>query len=268
MTKHSSVISLFVCGVSLTSGQLVNDRIYEMRCPFVAVGLDGRFIVLPHCSRIAAEIAEEINEVRAETSLANSDAADLEQFLEVGPRRRHNRYTGRRHPIKGVATLFNPDDPQYPYPAVDCACPNASVRALRQRRMTLHWIPSHVGIHNNEEADRAAKRASKRRNVLVSVKTPSKEIWRRLTDKEESLSILGSRSTKTSIAVSKRDSVSQVPSLPGSKHGSRRSKTSDVSSRHTQSSTSSKRTDAEAAAVARRAELEAAKERAQRSYCS
>ena len=90
----------------------------------------------------------------------------------------------------------------------------------------------------------------------------TKEIWGRLTDKEESLSILGSRSTKTSIAVSKRDSVSQVLSLPGSKHGSRRSKTSDVSSRHTQSSTSSKRRDAEAAAAARRAELEAAKERA------
>ena len=24
------------------------DRIYEMRCPFVAVGLNARFIVLPH----------------------------------------------------------------------------------------------------------------------------------------------------------------------------------------------------------------------------
>ena len=49
---------LFVCGISLTSGQLFNeqvvlrrrggDRIYEMRCLFVAVGLNARFIVLPH----------------------------------------------------------------------------------------------------------------------------------------------------------------------------------------------------------------------------
>ena len=60
---------LFVCGISLTSGQLVSelfpdctrscfsqvvlrrrggDRIYEMRCLFVAVGLNARFIVLPH----------------------------------------------------------------------------------------------------------------------------------------------------------------------------------------------------------------------------
>ena len=62
-------LSLFVCGISLTSGQLVNelfpdctrscfsqvllcprggDRIYEMRCLFVAVGPNARFIVLPH----------------------------------------------------------------------------------------------------------------------------------------------------------------------------------------------------------------------------
>ena len=61
--------SLFVCGIGLTSGQLINeffpdctrscfsqvvlrrrgsDRIYEMRCLFVAVGLNARFIVLPH----------------------------------------------------------------------------------------------------------------------------------------------------------------------------------------------------------------------------
>ena len=60
---------LFVCGISLTSGQLISelfpdctrscfsqvvsrrrggDRIYEMRCPFVAVGPNARFIVLPH----------------------------------------------------------------------------------------------------------------------------------------------------------------------------------------------------------------------------
>ena len=59
----------FVCGISLTSGQLFNelfpdctrscfsqvvshcmggDRIYEMRCLFVAVGLNARFIVLLH----------------------------------------------------------------------------------------------------------------------------------------------------------------------------------------------------------------------------
>ena len=63
------ILSLFVCGISLTSGQLVSelfpdctrscftqvvlrrrggDRIYEMRCLFVAVGLNARFIVLPH----------------------------------------------------------------------------------------------------------------------------------------------------------------------------------------------------------------------------
>ena len=60
---------LFVCGISLTSGQLINeffpdcirscfsqvilrrrggDRIYEMRCLFVAVGPNARFIVLPY----------------------------------------------------------------------------------------------------------------------------------------------------------------------------------------------------------------------------
>ena len=62
-------VCLFVCGISLTSGQLINelfpdctrscfsqvvsrrrggDCIYEMRCLFVAVGLNARFIVLPH----------------------------------------------------------------------------------------------------------------------------------------------------------------------------------------------------------------------------
>ena len=61
--------TLFVCGISLTSGQLINelfpdclkvklfalvlryrggDHIYDMRCSFVAVGLNARFIVLPH----------------------------------------------------------------------------------------------------------------------------------------------------------------------------------------------------------------------------
>ena len=60
---------LFVCGISLTSGQLISelfpdctrscfsqvvlrrrggDCIYEMRCLFVAVGPNARFIVLPH----------------------------------------------------------------------------------------------------------------------------------------------------------------------------------------------------------------------------
>ena len=60
---------LFVCGISLTSGQLFSelfpdctrscfsqvvlphrggDRMYEMRCLFVAVGPSARFIVLPH----------------------------------------------------------------------------------------------------------------------------------------------------------------------------------------------------------------------------
>ena len=61
-------VCLFVCGISLTSGQLISelfpdctrscflqvvsrrrggDRIYEMRCLFVAVGPNARFIVLP-----------------------------------------------------------------------------------------------------------------------------------------------------------------------------------------------------------------------------
>ena len=55
----------FVCGISLTSGQLVSElfpdctrscfsqivlrhRGYEMRCLFVAVGPNAGFIVLPH----------------------------------------------------------------------------------------------------------------------------------------------------------------------------------------------------------------------------
>ena len=62
-------LGLFVCGISLTSGQLFNelfrdctrscfsqviscrrgsDRIYEMRCLFLALGLNAHFIVLPH----------------------------------------------------------------------------------------------------------------------------------------------------------------------------------------------------------------------------
>ena len=68
-TTKTRQASLFVCGICLTSGQLVSklfpdctrscflqvvlcrrggDRIYEMRCLFVAVGLNARFIVLPH----------------------------------------------------------------------------------------------------------------------------------------------------------------------------------------------------------------------------
>ena len=60
---------LFVCEISLTSGQLINelfpdctrscfsqvvlyrrgsDQIYETRCLFVVVGLNARFIVLSH----------------------------------------------------------------------------------------------------------------------------------------------------------------------------------------------------------------------------
>ena len=67
--QSATSLCLFVCGISLTSGQLINelfpdctrsfcsqvvsrrrggDRIYEMRCLFVAVGLNARFIVLPH----------------------------------------------------------------------------------------------------------------------------------------------------------------------------------------------------------------------------
>ena len=65
---------LFVCGISLTSGQLSNelfpdctrscfsqvvarrrggDCIYEMRCLFVAVGPNACFIVLPHWDNMA-----------------------------------------------------------------------------------------------------------------------------------------------------------------------------------------------------------------------
>ena len=60
---------LFVCRINLTSGQLFNelfpdctrscfsqvvlrrrgsDSIYEMRCLFISVGPNARFIVLPH----------------------------------------------------------------------------------------------------------------------------------------------------------------------------------------------------------------------------
>ena len=67
-------VCLFVFGVSLTSGQLINelfpdclkvklfalvlrhrggDRIYEMRCLFVAVGPNARFIVLPHWNNMS-----------------------------------------------------------------------------------------------------------------------------------------------------------------------------------------------------------------------
>ena len=67
--KDNILADLFVCGTSLTSGQLVSelfpdctkscfsqvvlrrrggDPIYEMRCLFVAVGPNARFIVLPH----------------------------------------------------------------------------------------------------------------------------------------------------------------------------------------------------------------------------
>ena len=66
---ESKIVCLFVCGISLTSSQVINelfpdctrscslqvvlrrrggDRIYEMRCLFVAVGLNALFIVLPH----------------------------------------------------------------------------------------------------------------------------------------------------------------------------------------------------------------------------
>ena len=68
-TNVVNSVCLFVCGISLTSGQLVSelfpdctrscfsqvvlrrrggDCIYEMRCLFVAVGPNAGFIVLPH----------------------------------------------------------------------------------------------------------------------------------------------------------------------------------------------------------------------------
>ena len=72
--NKQEILGLFVCGISLTCGQLINelfpdctrsyfsqvvscrrggDRIYEMRCLFVAVGLNARFIVLPHWDNIS-----------------------------------------------------------------------------------------------------------------------------------------------------------------------------------------------------------------------
>ena len=70
MLQITVVNSLFVCGISLGSGQLINklfpdchkvmlfasfflrrrggDRIYEMKSLFVAVRPNARFIVLPH----------------------------------------------------------------------------------------------------------------------------------------------------------------------------------------------------------------------------
>ena len=44
---------IFMAKFSLSREQVwtfsvLGDRIYEMRCPFVAVGLNARFIVLPH----------------------------------------------------------------------------------------------------------------------------------------------------------------------------------------------------------------------------
>ena len=62
-------VCLFVCGISLTSGQFISElfphctrscflqvvlrhrgsnHIYELKCLFVAVGPNARFIVLPH----------------------------------------------------------------------------------------------------------------------------------------------------------------------------------------------------------------------------
>ena len=70
----SCYFTLFVCGISLTPGQLINelfpdctrscfsqvvlrcrggDRIYEKRYLFVAVGPNARFIVLPHWDNIS-----------------------------------------------------------------------------------------------------------------------------------------------------------------------------------------------------------------------
>ena len=69
MGNTPNKVCFFVCGISLTSGQLIielfpdctrscfsqvvlrrrgGDRIYEMRCLFVAVGPNARFMVLPH----------------------------------------------------------------------------------------------------------------------------------------------------------------------------------------------------------------------------
>ena len=65
---------IFVCGISLTSGQLINelfpdctrscfsqvllrhkgsDLIYEMNCLFVAVGVNALFIVMPHWDKMS-----------------------------------------------------------------------------------------------------------------------------------------------------------------------------------------------------------------------
>ena len=73
ITKVIPSVCLFVCGISLTSGQLFNelfpdctrsgflqvvlrrrdgDRIYEMRCLFVPVVPNACFVVLPHWDNI------------------------------------------------------------------------------------------------------------------------------------------------------------------------------------------------------------------------
>ena len=47
MAKTSLDVFSF-SGEQVLTFSVLGDRIYEMRCPFVAVGLNARLIVLPH----------------------------------------------------------------------------------------------------------------------------------------------------------------------------------------------------------------------------
>ena len=47
-TAKTSLDVFSLSGEQVWTFSVLGDRIYEMRCPFVAVGLNARFIVLPH----------------------------------------------------------------------------------------------------------------------------------------------------------------------------------------------------------------------------
>ena len=46
--RKTSLDVFSLSGEQVWTFSVLGDRIYEMRCPFVAVGLNARFIVLPH----------------------------------------------------------------------------------------------------------------------------------------------------------------------------------------------------------------------------
>ena len=47
-TAKTSLDVFSLSGEQVWTFSVLGDRIYEMRCPFVAVGPNARFIVLPH----------------------------------------------------------------------------------------------------------------------------------------------------------------------------------------------------------------------------